>query len=133
MVLDIAATYTAQYYFNLTGYMTKIASYLIYMPGGIVLPLVAALWMGVRVGRVSKKPKTVLYAGLVNALYALIVYIIAISVIYLIVSYANPVVIAKMTPKITLNIFLEYLIAAPAVITIVLVPMFATLSAIRRS
>ena len=109
--------------------MAKMASYMIYMPGGIVLPLVAALWMGVRVSRASKKPKTVLYAGLINALYALIIYIISISVIYLVVLYANPASISK----ITLNAFLEYLIAAPAAITIVLVPLISTLSAIRRA
>jgi hypothetical protein len=131
MILDIAAAYAAQYDFGLVSYLAKTANSIIYMPGAIVLPLVASLWMGVRVGRVSNKPRTVLYAGLVNALYALIVYIISISVVYLILMYANPSAISGL--KITLGIFLEYLIAAPAAITIILVPLFSTLSAVRRS
>ena len=128
MVLDIAAAYTAHYDPNLATYMTKTAWGIIYIPGVIVLPLVASLWMGERVGRASKKPKTVLYAGLINALYSLLIYIISIAVVYMVVMYANPGAI----PRITLNTFLEYLIAAPAAIAIILVPLFATLSAARR-
>ncbi len=127
--LAVSSTYIAQYSLNIAAYMKKTADYLLYMPGGIVLPLVASLWIGIRAGRISRKPKVVFYAALVNAIYVLIIYLIAISVAYLVVWYANPDAIAK----ITLNLFLQYLVAAPAAIIIILVPLLSTLSAIRRA
>jgi hypothetical protein len=128
-ILAVASAYLAQLGPGITGYMKNTADYLIYLPGGLVLPLIASLWIGIRAGRVSKKPRVVFKVGLTNAIYVLIVYLIAITVIYLVVWYTSPSTLSK----ITLNVFIQYLVAAPAAIMIILVPLLSTLSAIRRA
>lgn len=126
LVLDIVPAYVQGA--GIDAFLMKIASYIIYMPGVIVLPLVASLWMGARVGSSGRKPHIALYAGLVNAVYASLIYMIAIFIMYLILVYVNP----SALTGITLVIFLEYLMAVPATIAIVLVPIFSSLSAARR-
>ena len=109
-------------------YITQIAGYIIYLPGSIILPLIAALLIGERVGESRKKSGIVLYTGVINALYAILVYIVAIFIIYLSVRYSG----ASFLSSVSLTDFIEYLIVIPVAITVVLVPLFALVSYARR-
>ena len=109
-------------------YITQIASYIVYLPGSIILPLIAALLIGERVGESKKKSGVVLYSGVINALYAILVYIVAIFIIYLAARYSG----AGFLSSVNLTDFIEYLIVIPVVITVVLVPLFALISYARR-
>ncbi|HVC58403.1 MAG TPA: hypothetical protein VND15_02930 [Candidatus Acidoferrales bacterium] len=109
-------------------YVTLIANYIIYLPGSIILPLVAALLIGERVGASKKKSGVVLYSGVINALYAILVYIVAIFIIYLAVKYSG----SSFLASVNITDFIEYLIVIPVAITVVLVPLFALISYARR-
>lgn len=109
-------------------YINAFANYVIFIPGIIVLPLIAALWIGDKVSNSIGNHKTALASkGIINALYAAMVYIITITIIYIIMVYLDAGVLSKVT-SIT---FIEYLITVPLAIIVVVVPLFALLSASR--
>lgn len=119
---------TARGQTGLNNYMNEFANYAIYIPGLIILPLLVAVWIGERVSYIRKKKSEVAYKGVMNAIYASLVYVIAIFIIYLIMTEQKLGVLAT----IGMPTFVEYFIVVPLVINIVVVPLFAVLSAERR-
>ncbi len=119
---------TARGQTGLNNYMNEFADYAIYIPGIIILPLLAAVWIGERVSYLKKKKSIIAYKGVMNAIYASLVYVIAIFVIYLIMTEQKLGVLAH----IGMLAFIEYFIIVPFVINVVIVPLFAVLSAERR-
>jgi hypothetical protein len=109
-------------------YFNTFANYVIYIPGLLILPLVASLWIGDRVSYVDRKKSLIAYKGIINALYAAMVYAVAIFIIYFIMQFKDIGVLAMLN----MTTFAEYLIAIPIIITLVMVPLFAVLSAARR-
>ena len=94
---------------------------MIFIPGIIVLPLIAARWIGDKVSNSIGNDKTALASkGIINALYAAMVYIITITIIYIIMVYLD----AGLS-KVTSITFIEYLITVPLAIIVVVVPLFA--------
>ena len=112
----------------LSGYLNKIANYIVYLPGNIILPLLTSVWVGERIGSSEKKLGSILNTGFVNAMYVSLVYVVAIFIIYLIVIYTG----VKFLTDVTLNVFLQYLIALPVAIVIIVIPVFSEISAARR-
>lgn len=110
-------------------YLNSFAEYAIYMPGVIVLPLIASVWIGERVsGSFGDKKKGILVSkSLINALYSILVYAVTIFIIYIVMRFLNAGVLAGMDPL----SFVEYMIAVPFVISMVIIPLFALLSAAR--
>ena len=125
----VAVPFAAQYgspAFN--PYLNTFADYVLYVPGLIVLPLIASVWIGDRVSNsIGNRKKLLVSKGIINALYSALIYVITIFIIYLVMQYAQKGVLA------TVGIlpFLEYLIAVPVAILVVIVPVFALLSASR--
>jgi small-conductance mechanosensitive channel len=111
-------------------YLTSFAIYAIYLPGVIVLPMITSLWIGDRVSSsFGKKTKsTIVSKGLINALYSVLVYAVTIVIIYIVMRFLDAGVLAAMSPY----TFAEYMIGIPFAITIVIIPLFALLSAARR-
>ncbi|MDE1868874.1 MAG: hypothetical protein KGH60_02825 [Candidatus Micrarchaeota archaeon] len=117
---------------NATGaatFLTQIGGYILYIPGAIILPLIVALWLGERVGASGKPMHPAIYSSLINALYTALIYVVSIFIIYLVIKYAGITLVSGLT----LVQFVEYVIAVPVVILLVLVPLFTTLSVARRS
>lgn len=110
------------------GYFNSFANYVIYIPGLVVLPLISSLWIGDRVSYATKKKTEMAYKGLVNGLYASLVYVVAIFIIYFVMTFRDTGVLSSLT----VVTFAEYLIALPVAITLIMVPLFAILSAARR-
>ena len=114
---------------QIAGAMEAVAGYIIYLPGALVLPLIVSIWIGERVGSAGAKPAAAASAGLVNASYSALVYVIAIFVVYLLLKYIAPMFLAIMT----LDSFVSYVVIVPVVMVILLIPAMAALSAARRS
>lgn len=114
---------------SFNAYFDSFAKYVIYFPGMIVLPLITALWIGERASYLGKKKSFIAYKGIANALYAAIVYIVAIIIIYIIMTIEKTGVLATMN---YIN-FATYIIIVPLAISIAVTPLFAVLSASRRS
>jgi hypothetical protein len=112
----------------LNPYFNEFADYIIFIPGILVLPLITAVWIGERVSYIKKNNSFRVYKGVINAIYASLVYMISILVIYIIMTEQHIGVLSSMTPL----MFAEYLIAIPVVICVIVVPLFAVLSAERR-
>ncbi|MFI5412623.1 MAG: hypothetical protein ACHQX1_01910 [Candidatus Micrarchaeales archaeon] len=106
-------------------YFNDFANFVVYIPGIFVLPLIVALWIGEKVSYLSEK---ILYKGLIHGIYASVVYAATITIIYFIMELQHTGVLANVGPL----RFLEYVIIAPFVISIVVTPLFAKLSAERR-
>ncbi len=113
---------------DFNSYFDQFANYVIYMPGIIVLPLVVSLWVGERVSFLGNKKSFVAYKGLANALYMVMVYVISVLIIYIIMFNQKVGVLSSMSPQ----VFVEYLILVPVSISVIIVPLFAVLSAARR-
>jgi hypothetical protein len=112
---------------GLNVYLAAVAGGLLYIPGIFILPLVISLWVGDRVSNSGVGKLNVMVKGFVNAIYCAIVYVIAIFIIYIIMTMQNSGTLA------TLNMmtFIEYLIAIPVLILIVIMPLFALISLTR--
>lgn len=110
-------------------FLGKLGGYILYVPGAIILPLIAALWIGERVGSSGKPMHAALYSSVINALYTALIYVVSIFIVYLVIKYAGITLVSGLS----LVQFVEYVIAVPVVILLVLVPLFTTLSVARRS
>ncbi len=109
-------------------YFTTIGHLLLFQPGAVILPLIVAVWVGARVGSVHKRSPSIGKVGLINAVYAAVIYSIAIFVIYLSIYYIN----ASALPVVfTLGGFALYLVVIPDVIVLVITPLLAMLSSAR--
>ncbi len=109
--------------------LVSIAGWILYLPGSIILPLVVAIWVGERVGASRNQVKSAVKVGLVNAVYAALIYAVAIFIIYLLLKYISPTFLGT----ITLTTFVEYVVAIPVAIVILLIPFIASLSAARHA
>ncbi len=112
---------------NIGNLITSIGRWIIYLPGSLILPLIVALWLGEMVGSMRSRVGTAAYVGLINALYAALIYVIAIFIIYLLLFYISP----KSLTSITLTYFATYSVLVPVVILLVLIPLISALSAAR--
>ncbi|MGI0100567.1 MAG: hypothetical protein ACREBH_02510 [Candidatus Micrarchaeaceae archaeon] len=109
-------------------YMNQFAGYVIYIPGIVVLPLIVSMWIGDRVSYLDRKKTNVARKGLINAIYAVIVYVVSILILYVIMNYLHAGVLSALS----MDMFFKYVVAVPCIIVIVIVPLFAVVSAARR-
>ncbi len=109
-------------------YLKIFADYVLYIPGFIVIPLIASVWIGDHVSSsIGNKKKLIVGKGLINALYSALIYVITIFIIYVVMRYAQKGALATVS----LMTFAEYLLIVPFVIVMFIVPIFALLSAAR--
>ncbi len=111
---------------SLSASIVYVAKFILFMPGSIILPLIVGAVIGAEVGKRSKNMRTAIKAGLINGIYACIVYIIAILVIYEIIVYVLPSIVPSV-----LFLVSEWL-AVPAAIVILLSLAFSILSHSRK-
>lgn len=109
-------------------YLNDFASYVLYLPGIIALPLIISLWIGDRVSGIANSKSTVAEKGFVNAVYCVLIYAVSIFIIYLVLGMQKLAPLGVMST----TMFVEYMIGVPAVITLVIVPLFAVLSSARK-
>ena len=106
-----------------------LSDYLLYIPGIFILPMIAALMIGDRIGESPADDYVQLtYRALLNSLYASVVYIIGIFMIYI----ASTSLRVGVLSHLSLTTFGEYLVFIPVGITIVVVILFAVLTRARR-
>ena len=123
--------YIGEYVRSISTLLRSIAGWIIYFPGYFILPLVVAVWLGERVGASRNKVHAALTVGLINAVYTVLIYVIAMVIIYLLVSAVKPDFFT--TSSISLVSFTENTIGIPVAIVLILVPFIASLSAARHS
>lgn len=116
---------------NINGLLESIAGWIIYFPGYFILPLVVAVWLGERVGASRNKVTSAMTVGLINAIYAILIYVIAMVIIYLLITAIKPSFFSAS--NISLVSFAENAIGIPVAIVLILVPFIASLSAARHS
>ena len=102
------------------------ANFILFMPGSIILPTIVGAFIGAEIGRRSKSMYIAIKSGMINGVYATIVYLIAIFIIYETIIYILP----NINPGV--NFFAENWLAMPAAILIALSVLFAGLSHSRK-
>ena len=107
-----------------------LANFILYLPGAVILPLIVAVWAGSKVGHIRKKAQAIGKIGLINAIYAAVIYSIAIFVIYLVVYYISS---SALPTSFTLAGFVLNLLVIPDAIVLALTPLLAMLSAARQN
>ncbi len=107
---------------------TALANFILYQPGAIILPLIVAVWVGSKVGRAHRSSPAIGKVGLVNAVYAAVIYSIAIFIIYLVFYYVDA---SALPTAFTLNGFALSVVAIPDAIVLVVTPLLAMLSSAR--
>lgn len=112
----------------INNYLNEFADYLLYIPGLLVIPLIVAVWMGELLSYVSEKSSVIAYRSLINSLYASMIYVVSITIIYIIMMVQKAGVLWALSPV----VFAEQLLLIPFLITLIIVPLFAILSAARR-
>jgi hypothetical protein len=109
-------------------YLNALAAYALYVPGAFVLPILAALWIGSRAGSSGGTINTIAYRGMINAVYASVVYLIEIFIFYIISSSTHTSVLSSVA----LGGFIEYVVAIPIIVCLVVAPLFAIISHARK-
>jgi hypothetical protein len=102
------------------------ANFILFMPGSVILPTIVGAFIGAEIGRRSKSMYIAIKSGIINGVYATIVYLIAISIIYETIIYILP----NINPGV--DFFAENWLAMPATILITLCVLFAGLSHSRK-
>lgn len=127
VILSIIAPVLNHYGVPDVGLLDMISHYILYIPGAIIIALIVAAYIGEKVGSAASKVKEAFSLGLINAVYAAFIYAIIITILYLIIRYADP----SILPNLVLNNFLVYMVGLPVAIVIVVVPLLAGLAAAR--
>lgn len=116
---------------GITGLLSKIAGWILFLPGSIILPLIASVWIGERVGAKRNKVTAAVSVGGINAAYTALIYLIAIIIIYLLIYFITPNFLT--TSNISLGYYVEYVVIIPIIIVILMIPFISALSAARHS
>ncbi len=107
-------------------FLNGASSFFLFNSGSLILPLIVGAVIGAEIGLRSRSSMKALKAGLLNGVYAAIIYIIAIVIIYEVIVYVLP------TAGITFNFLVVNLIAPQVIILVMLVEIFAVLSHSRK-
>lgn len=108
------------------GIFNSLSDFILFMPGSIIWPLVVGAVIGAQVGLKSKDLKSAERGGVLNGVYAAVVYIVAIFVIFVTMKYGLP----QYAP--TTTFLVGNWLALPVAILIVLSVVFAILSNSRK-
>ena len=106
--------------------LLSVANFILFPPGSIILPLIIGAVIGSSVGLKSKKIAGAQKSGLLNGIYAAVIYVVAIVVIYEIMVYVLP----NSAPQ--LGFLFSYWLAAPVLTVVALSFIFAVLSHSRK-
>ena len=98
------------------------------IPGVFVLPILAALWIGSKAGSTSGKLETISYRAVINAVYLCVIYMIEIFVFYIISGSTHTGALSAVS----LIAFIEYVVAMPVIVCLIVSPLFAMVSSARR-
>jgi hypothetical protein len=108
-----------------------IANFILYTPGDIILPLVVGAAIGAEIGKRAGTLRKAQLAGVINGVYASVVYAIGIIVIYEVLNY-GVLNAAGAGVALSLDFLLLSWIAIPIAICILLTVIFAMLSYSRK-
>ncbi len=108
-----------------------IANFILYAPGDVILPLVVGAAIGAEIGKRAGTLRKAQIAGVLNGVYASIVYAIGIIVIYEVLNY-GVLDAASAGVALSLGFLLLSWIAIPMAICVLLTVLFATLSYSRK-
>ena len=104
----------------------SIANFILFMPGSIILPTIVGAFIGAEIGKRSKSLYVAIKSSIINGIYAVIIYLIAIFIIYEVILYILP----SINPGVN---FLEMnWLAIPGAMVIALSIIFAALSHSRK-
>ncbi len=109
-------------------YFNVLAAAALYVPGIFVLPILAALWIGSKAGATRGNANTVAYRAMINGVYASVIYLIEVFVFYIISNSTHTSVLSSVA----LGGFVEYVVALPIIVCLVVAPLFAIISHARR-
>ena len=109
-------------------YLNALCAYALYVPGVLVLPILAALWIGSRAGSTTGNTNAIAYRAMINAVYVSVIYLIEAFVFYIISNSTHTSVLSAVP----LGGFVEYVVAVPVIICLVVAPLFAIISHARR-
>ena len=102
-----------------------IGGYILELPGVIILPLIISVWIGHRVGENASSVAGAFKSGLLNGIYASIVYGVIIFVAQLMLRYTT-------SYALTTSFILKYVVAIPMAIVIIFTIIIAVLNEMRR-
>ena len=83
--------------------------FMLQLPGMVILPLIMGAMIGSDVGKKATSAKSATKAGLLNGIYASLVYFIAMIVIYMVISYLTMQYVSK-TALVTQDIVFPVLV-----------------------
>ncbi len=99
-------------------------NYILTLPGAIILPLIISVWIGHKVGETARNAISAVKLGLINGVYASIVYGVIIFITQLILKYTT-------TYALTTDFIIKYLVAIPIAIVIIFTIIIALLNEMR--
>ena len=106
--------------------VNEAANFILFMPGAMILPIIVGAVIGAEIGTRAKSMKAAITAGTINGIYASIIYVVAIAIIYEVIVYVLPGIVP------TLEFLISYWLVLPVAIVILLSLAFAVLSHSRK-
>ncbi len=106
--------------------------YLLGVPGIYIFPLIVGIWLGERIGRVARGSGEAIKLGLLNAIYASIVYAVTAFIIYLVINYVDQQLLSSLGLFSGTTSFALYVVGLPVIAVLILAPLFGIISSARR-
>lgn len=113
---------------GLISILLSLSTFILFLPGSLILPLVVGAAIGTEVGLSAPKMTSAQKGGLLNGVYAALIYSIAIVIIYEVIVNIIP----SLAPNLTMQFLLYYWLIYPIVIIIALCEVFAIISYARK-
>lgn len=110
----------------LNNVLFAIANFILNLPGIVIMPIIFGAAIGAIAGLKGRTIRDGAQLGAIDGVYASVIYIVAIVVIFLIMFYALP----ALAP--TLSYLAIYWLALPIVLTIVVSVIFGALTSLRK-
>lgn len=126
LVIQYAFTYANSALGATPTIFLSISNFILFLPGSLILPLIVGAALGAEIGTKSRSRVVAEKAGLVNGIYASLVYLVAIVVIY--------EVLANILPAIapTMYFLLVNWVISPIAIVLVATEIFSVVSHYRK-
>lgn len=107
-------------------YFLAFAQFILTLPGSLVLPLVVGAALGAEIGMKAHSLEVATKAGIINGIYASLVYLVAIIIIYEFLVYAQ-LSIAPSVPVLVIG-----WMALPVVVVVISAEVFAVVAHSRK-
>lgn len=126
LLLNAFATINNPAQASINSLIMTISNFILNLPGIVIMPIVFGATIGAIAGMKGRSIRDGANLGAIDGVYASVIYVIAIVVVYLIMFYSLPTTVP------TLTFLAVYWLVLPVILTILLSTILASIMSLRK-